>query len=181
MTLGELGPARLGRQRGHLKPSGYAVMETTWRLPVKLRWGQVALGDIRPTGVQQWISDLGRGTATVKPLGASAIKRTHFILQRILADAVRDNLIAKNPATGVKLPRTSRKRPVYLTHEQVATLATASGEYEGFVLFTAYTRLRWGEVVGLRVSDLRHVAQAGNHLGERRPIRQKDSRRRTEE
>jgi integrase len=129
-------------------------METTWRLRVKPRWGHVALGDIRPTGVQQWMSDLGRGTADVKPLGASAIKRTHFVLQRILADAVRDNLIAKNPATGVKLPRTRRKRPVYLTHEQVAALATASGEYEGFVLFAAYTGLRWGEVVGLRVHDL---------------------------
>ncbi len=154
LTVGVLGPAWLDRQRGHLKPSGYAVMETTWRLRVKPRWGDVALGDIRPTGVQQWIADLGRATEDTKPLGAAAIKRTHFVLQRILADAVRDNLIAKNPAAGVKLPRTSRKRPVYLTHQQVAALAAASGEYEGLVLFLAYTGLRWGEAVGLRVNDL---------------------------
>ncbi len=154
LTVGVLGPAWLDRQRGHLKPSGYAVMETTWRLRVKPRWGDVALGDIRPTGVQQWIADLGRATDDTKPLGAAAIKRTHFVLQRILADAVRDNLIAKNPAAGVKLPRTSRKRPVYLTHQQVAALAAASGEYEGLVLFLAYTGLRWGEAVGLRVNDL---------------------------
>jgi hypothetical protein len=68
-TVGELGPAWLDRQRGHLKPSGYAVMETTWRVRVKPRWGNVALGDIRRTAVQQWISDLGRGTAGVRPLG----------------------------------------------------------------------------------------------------------------
>jgi integrase len=154
VSLDELGSAWLDRQRGHLKPSGYAVMETTWRLRVKPRWGNVALGDIRPTAVQQWISDLGRGTADVKPVGASVVKRTHHVLSRILADAVRDNLIARNPAAGVKLPRTTRKRPVYLTHQQVAALAAASDEYEGLLLLLAYTGLRWGEAIGLRVRDL---------------------------
>jgi Phage integrase, N-terminal SAM-like domain len=115
LTVGELGEAWLDRQRGHLKPSGYAPMETTWRLRVKPHWGNVALGDIRPTAVQQWISDLGRGTDDAKPVGASVVKRTHYVLSGILADAVRDNFIARNPAAGVKLPRTSRKRPVYLT------------------------------------------------------------------
>jgi hypothetical protein len=43
LTVGELGPAWLDRQRGHLKPSGYAVMETAWRMRVKPRWGKVAL------------------------------------------------------------------------------------------------------------------------------------------
>ena len=172
--MGELGPAWLDRQRGHLKPSGYAVMETTWRLRVKPRWGNVALGDIRPTAVQLWISDLGRGTADVKPVGASVVKRTHHVLSRILADAVRDNLIARNPAVGVKLPRPTRKRPVYLTHEHVAALAAASGEYEGLVLTLSYCGLRWGEVVGLRVRDLdmlrrratisENAVQSGNQI-----------------
>ncbi len=155
LTVGELGQAWLDRQRGHLKPSGYAPMETTWRLRVKPRWGNVALGDIRPTAVQQWISDLGRGKDDAKPVGASVVKRTHYVLSGILADAVRDRLIVVNPAAGIKLPRTTRKRPVYLTHEQVNTLARGAGnKYEGLVLTLAYTGLRWGEVVGLRVRDL---------------------------
>jgi integrase len=154
VTLGELGPAWLERQRGHLKPSGYVVMETTWRLRVKPRWGNVALGDIRPTAAQQWFSDLVRGTTDVKPVGASVVRRTHYVFSGILADAVRDNLVARNPAAGVKLPRTSRKRPVYLTHQQVAALAAASGEFEGLVLTLAYTGLRWGEAVALSVRDL---------------------------
>ena len=154
MTVGELGPAWLERKRGHLKPSGYAVMETTWRLRVEPRWGNIALGDIRPTAIQQWITDLGHGTKDVKPVGAAVVKRTHFVLSCILSDAVRDYLIARNPAAGVKLPRTSRKRPLYLTHEQVGSLAAAAGEYEGLVLLLAYTGLRWGEAIGLRVHDL---------------------------
>ena len=154
VTVGELGPAWLDRQRGHLKPSGYGPMEIAWRVRVQPRWGNVALGDIRPTAVQQWVSDLGRGTPDAKPVGASVVKRTHHVLSAILADAVCDNLIARNPAAGVKLPRKTRKRPVYLTHQQVAALAAASGEYEGLVLLLAYTGLRWGEAIGLRVRDL---------------------------
>jgi hypothetical protein len=154
VTVGELGPAWLDRQRGHLKPAGYVTIEATWRLRVQPRWGNIALGDIRPTAVQQWVSDLGRGTSNSKPVGASVIRRTHYIFSSILADAVRDNLIGRNPAADVKLPTTTRKRPVYLTHEQVGALAAAAGEYEGLVLFLAYTGLRRGEAIGLHVRDL---------------------------
>lgn len=177
VTLGELGPAWLARQKGHLKPSGYAVMETTRRLRVEPRWGSTPIGDIRPTAVQAWLSGLSEPNGDTKPVGAAVVKRTHFILARILADAVRDNLIAKNPTAGVKLPRTSRKRPVYLTHGQVGALADAAGEWDGLVLLLAYCGLRWGEAIGLRVHDLdmlrkrasttENAVQSGNgiHVG----------------
>jgi integrase len=61
---------------------------------------------------------------------------------------------AGGPAAGVRLPRPGRKRPVYLTHQQVTALAAASGHYEGLVQLLAYTGLRWGEAVGLRIHDL---------------------------
>ncbi len=154
MTVGELGPAWLDRQRGHLKPSSYWVMEIEWRVRVAPRWGHVALGDIRPTAVQRWLSDLSHGVDGATPVGASVLSRAHHVLASILADAVRDHLLALNPATDIKLPRKNRKRPVYLTHQQVAELAAASGTYERLVLLMAYTGLRWGEAIGLRVRDL---------------------------
>src|SRR6476620_8653114 len=61
VTVSELGPAWLHRQRGHLKPSSYRVAEIEWRVRVAPRWGQVALGDIRPTAIQRWLADLSRG------------------------------------------------------------------------------------------------------------------------
>jgi hypothetical protein len=75
VTIGELGSAWLQRQRGHLKPPGYVVMKTAWRVRVRPRWGNVAIGDIRPTGVQHWLAELSRGTADVKPVEASVVKR----------------------------------------------------------------------------------------------------------
>ena len=114
----------------------------------------MALGDIRPTAVQQWVSDLGRGVDGAKPVGASVVTRAHHVLSAILADAVADRMLVSNPAAGIKLPRKSRKRPLYLTHQQVTALAVAAGEYEPLVLLLAYTGLRWGEAIGLRIRDL---------------------------
>ncbi|MCG7583670.1 tyrosine-type recombinase/integrase [Mycolicibacterium sp. OfavD-34-C] len=153
-TVDALGEDWLARQKGHLKPSGYDVMETAWRLKVKPRWGHVALGDIRPSAVEGWLAELREGTEDVKPIKPATIKRAHYVLSSILGDAVRDNLLARNPAADLKLPQTSRKRPLYLTHDQVGALAAAAGEHEGLVLLLAYTGLRWGEAVGLRVHDL---------------------------
>ncbi len=154
LTVGELGASWLHRQRGHLKPSSYRVAEIEWRVRVAPRWGHVALGDIRATTIQRWLSDLSHGVGGAKPVGASVVNRAHHVLSAILADAVRDHLLAANPASDIKLPHKNRKRPVYLTHQQVAELAAASGTHEGLVLLLAYTGLRWGEAVGLRVRDL---------------------------
>lgn len=154
VTLDELGPSWLDRQRGHLKPSGYAVIETTW--PVM---GAAALGSRRPRRHQTdrcTEVDLGLGSRHTR--GQAARRECcQARAPRLVADPGRRGtrpLIVANPAAGIALPRASRKRPVYLTHSQVAALAASSGEYEGLVLFLAYTGLRWGEAVGLRVRDL---------------------------
>jgi integrase len=107
-------------------------------------------------------------------VGASVVNRAHHVLCSILADAVSDHLLARNPATGIKLPRKGRKRHVYLTHQQVADLGAECGEYDALVLFLAYTGLRWGEAIGLRVRDLdmlrkratisENAVEAGGHI-----------------
>ena len=154
-TVDDLGLPGWHRQKGHLKPSGYVVMETAWRVRVKPRWGHVAIGDIKPTAVQAWLAELGQGTEDTKAIEPATIKRAHYVLAQVLSDAVTDNLIPKNPAAALKLPKTSRKKPVYLDHRQVDALATAAGDECGtLVLLLAYTGLRWGEAVGLRVADL---------------------------
>ncbi|KUI43873.1 integrase [Mycobacterium sp. GA-1199] len=153
-TVDDLGQAWLERQKGHLKPSGYAVMETAWRVRVKPRWGHIALGDIKPTAVQGWLAELGQGTGETKAISAATVKRAHYVLAQILADAVTDNLIPKNPAAGLKLPKPTRKKHVYLSHQQVADFAEEAGEYGTLVLLLAYTGLRWGEAIAMRVADL---------------------------
>ncbi|MCW2659377.1 MAG: phage-related integrase [Mycobacterium sp.] len=77
----------------------------------------------------------------------------------VLDDAVRDRMLAANPARGVKLPRRSKRPNVYLTAAQLHSLAMESGRYGSLVLVLGTVGLRWGEAAALRVSDvnfLRH-------------------------
>jgi len=69
----------------------------------------------------------------------------------MLDDAVKDGRIIRNPAAGVELPRIVTRERRYLTHNQVAALADAAGEYGLLVQVLAYTGLRWGEAAALRV------------------------------
>ena len=52
------------------------------------------------------------------------------------------------------LPRKSAKRRVYLSADDVHQLAAESGKHRALVLVLAYTGLRWGEAIALRVRDV---------------------------
>ncbi len=148
MTDGELGPPWLERKQGHLKPSGYRSYENAWRVYVEPRWRGAKVADIRHTGVQAWVAELSA------KLSASRVVTIYSVLAGILDDAVRDRMLAANPARGVKLPRRSRRPNVYLTAEQLHRLAVESGRYGSLVLLLGTVGLRWGEAAALRVSDV---------------------------
>ena len=66
--------------------------------------------------------------------------------------------LASNPAKGVEnLPRKTARRRVYLSAGDVDRLADESGEHRALVLTLAYTGIRWGEAVALRVRDVQFL------------------------
>ncbi len=148
VTVGELGPAWLDRQQGHLKPSGFRSYDGVWRLHVEPRWGGTRVCDIRFTEVQAWVSELAARRGPV------IVRTSHSVLARILADAVRDRLLAANPARGVKLPPVVKRQNVYLTAAQLHALATEAGRYRSLVLLLGTAGLRWSEAAALRVCDV---------------------------
>lgn len=150
VTVGELGLAWLARKEGHMKPSGYRSYESAWRVHVEPRWRAAKVADIRYTSVQAWISELSK----VEKLSASRVITIYSVLAGILDDAVRDRMLAANPARGVALPRRAKRRNVYLTADQLHRLATESGRYGSLVLLLGTAGLRWGEAAALRVSDI---------------------------
>lgn len=148
VTVGQLGAGWIASHKGHLKPSSYRPLESAWRVHVEPRWGRVAVGDVRTTAVQAWVTELG------EERGATTVHRAYGVLASILDGALADRRLPSNPARGVKLPRKVRAARTYLTHEQVDALALAAGERGPLILTLAYTGLRWGEVIGLRVRDV---------------------------
>lgn len=148
IPVGSLGVAWLEGRKATLKPSAYRPLEITWRLHVEPRWGTTDVGQVQHSDVQAWASELAtRRSATVT-------LRAHGILAGVLDAAVADRRVPRNVARAISLPRKVGKRHVYLTHEQVEALAEECGDNKTLVLVLAYTGLRWGELVGLRVRNL---------------------------
>ncbi|WP_457100669.1 tyrosine-type recombinase/integrase [Microbacterium sp. P5_E9] len=150
VTIETLGPIWLEAKRASMKPSSFAPVETAWRLRVKPIWGRWEVADIRHTDVRAWVAKL------TGELGATVTIRTFGVLASILDDAVYDGRIASNPARmgRIGLPRKTRGRHGYLTHEEVMRLARHSGDRALLVLLLAYTGIRWGEATALRVKDI---------------------------
>lgn len=146
-TIRDLGTAWLTRQ-SHLKPSARTVVKGAWTTHVEPYWGDWRISAITQTEVETWVAELsGRRSATVT-------LRALGVLKGILDGAVNDRRITRNPCVGLSnLPRKPKKEHIYLTHQQVEALASASGDYRRIVLVACYLGLRWGELTGLRVKD----------------------------
>jgi integrase len=151
VTVAALGPAWLLRQQGHMKPSGFRSYDSAWRIHVAPRWDARRIADIRYSEVQAWVSELSGKR------GAAVVQTAYSVLARILDDAVRDRLLASNPARGVKLPKRPPRRNVYLTTAQLDLLAVESGHYRSLVLLLGVGGLRWGEAAALRVRDMDYL------------------------
>jgi hypothetical protein len=71
--------------------------------------------------VQRRVTDLG---ATLSP---RSVRKVHGTLMQVLAWAVQDGWLARNPAEGVRLPGPGLTDHLCLTHTEVAMLARSAG------------------------------------------------------
>lgn len=131
------------------RPSYYMTRERAWKNHVASSGREREIHPIRRSEVQDWVSDFAArksSTVVIRALG---------VLAGILDVAIDDRRLASNPAHYIRnLPwKGPGKRRVYLSHDQVATLAACSG-LPTVVLTLAYTGLRWGEATALRVRSV---------------------------
>ncbi len=145
VTIGDLGPAWLSRQ-GHLKATTRRDIAGAWNNHVRPHWGNTRINDIKRSHVIEWAGGLGKSRTTTS--------RAVGVLHGILDDAVKDRLIATNPARNIPMPRKNQKDRYYLTHEQVAMMAENSHGRDTLIYTACYLGLRWGELTGLRVMDI---------------------------
>jgi integrase len=112
--------------------------------------GNVPLVRLTPELLRTMIADL-----TTAGYAPETVAKTLRWVRLTLNQAVMDRRILSSPAQGLRLPRVRRSNMRILTPDQVASLAQALPDrYTSLVTVAAYTGLRWGELAGLRVSDI---------------------------
>lgn len=134
------------------KPSTKATYATLLRSQVLTDViAGTALADLRPTHVEQL-------TVRMRAKGSSpsTVRQTYTVLRSVLETAVRDGLMASNPAGKVKRPGVPRTEARYLTVPQVAALLAAAegSRFAPLLRLLAATGLRRGEALALRWSDV---------------------------
>ncbi|WP_433784652.1 tyrosine-type recombinase/integrase [Actinomycetospora sp. CA-101289] len=131
--------------QGHLTPSTYDRYRGAIENYIVPRWATTRLSSVRHAEVQKWVTQLG---ATLSP---SSVDKVHRVFSQVMAWAVTDDRITKNPAAGIRIRRPALPDHRYLDHASVALLAKACENYAPLVRLLAYTGLRWGEAAALRV------------------------------
>ena len=148
----------------NLRPSSRRIYLDNLRLHVLPELGSVQLSKLDKTLLRAWLAQLSAG-----PLKPATVHQVYRALRRVLASAVENDVIARNPLDGIKPPRVEAQEMRFLTPGAVATLAGAIDErYRAFVLVGAYCGLRLGEMAGLRrhrVDLLHRHVQVVEQLG----------------
>ena len=87
----------------------------------------------------------------VRALSDSTIRQVYTVLRAGLDGAVRDGLLARNPAAAVKRPGISHHEVKHLDADTVAAVLTAAEDsrYHPALVLIAATGLRKGEALGL--------------------------------
>jgi integrase len=156
VSVGNLHTKWLGTQ-GHLKETTVATRAYTWTSHVEPRWADVAVADVQTSAVRSWVQDMVTAGA-----GPATVENALSVLRQILALAVEDRRLSRNPCAEVKAPRRHHRQRGYLSHEQVELLACEIGPYGSVVRFLAYTGLRWGEMAALRVGSFEMLRRRVN-------------------
>ena len=122
--------------RVHLEPSPF---------------GKLTLNRLRPSHIEALIVAL-RG----KQLADASVQRVFVVLRLALDGAVRDGLLARNPASLVPQPSVVKKEASFLSPAQVLALLSQleGSRYYPVLRLIATTGIRKGEALALRWADL---------------------------
>lgn len=112
--------------------------------------GSIPLKDLSPVLIERVLLDLN------KDHSESTVRLVSIVLVQGLDRAIKDHLLAINPAKGIERPKGKKKSVTPYTSSELKELLKALEDHRLFAYFRllAYSGARRGEVLALRWSDL---------------------------
>src|SRR5680860_1924129 len=137
--------------RPSVKTKTFEGYESIARVRVIPRIGLLPLAKVTPLDLQKLYADL-----TKMGLSNRSVHHTHRVLHRAFSQAVRWNMIPRNPCDGATAPRPQRTEMRVLTAEQSSALMSQTRDHPSHALYALAlsTGMRIGELLGLQWQDI---------------------------
>lgn len=112
--------------------------------------GKKTLDKVKPSHIELWQNYiLDKGLSPIR------VKKMRSVLFTMFNDAIKDEIIDKNPLLVVKTPRIPRTVINPFTLDEInLILSNATGIYKNFYATAFFTGARSGELIGLRWEDI---------------------------
>jgi integrase len=135
----------------HLRKTTYIVQYRILHKDIIPALGHIQLQKLTTQQVQRFYT-----TKLQEGLAPGSVRNIHVILRNALENAVRWNLIARNPCSQVTLPPQKKSEKPTLTVEQAQHLLNVAGghQLECLISLVFATGLRHGEMAALRWQDI---------------------------
>jgi integrase len=135
-----------------LKPRTVELYRGLLKNHLRPTFGNVELGDIRDADVRRWRKQrLEAGPRQARPFGPVTVAKAYRLMHGIMATAVEDGRIRRNPCRikGAGQEH-SKERPVIPVVLLVELLDNVPARYRALLLLATFANLRFGELAGLR-------------------------------
>lgn len=120
--------------------------------------GRIKLKDLKAMHLQKMYAELLINGAKYRTGGISpmTVRHIHGMVHKALENAVRWQIVPRNVAQMVELPRVEKKETIVLTKDQVQQLVVAAREHELYIpiLLAVTTGMRYAEIFGLSWKDV---------------------------
>lgn len=135
--------------RDHVKPSTWRIHESNCRRRIIPALGAIRLSSLTPSLVQDFYKSIDQ-------YAVNTVRSAGMTLNTALNQAVRWELLYRNPAKGARLPPPPKRAPTVWSAEQVRTFLDQEKDPAWHCLFTVIlaTGVRLSEALGLTWPDV---------------------------
>lgn len=131
-----------------IKDTTQARYDIDIRLRILPDLGKIRLSDLKPMMIRELYN-----TAVADGLSGKSVKNLHGTLHRLLQDAVDNEIIGRNVADGVKIPKTAKQaeemKPLKDDKVPLFLDRIHGTKYEAVFYVDLFTGMREGEILGL--------------------------------
>lgn len=130
------------------KPDSYKAISTWISSVLRPAFAGKQVSRVSTSDLQGFYATLTRRDG--QPLAPASIRRYHNVVLSMFSVATDWEMVSRNPATGVRLPRVEHKEMIVLSPQELrAFLAEVPDTYRDLFSTLAYTGLRFGEALAL--------------------------------